>query len=179
MPQDETAFAQFYARHVDSVYRICLIQMRNQMDAEDLTQETFLRAMDHPEIWEEEKHARAWLIVTASNLCKNALHHWLRSKRSDVEDWESALGTTPSPEEQDSPVLGAVMKLPDQYRTVLYLFYYEGYSGTEIAEMLHKKESTVRSLLHRGRKQLEKNIGGEQNAEHGAGSDSKTDTGRS
>lgn len=86
MPQDETAFAQFYARHVDSVYRICLIRMRNQMDAEDLTQETFLRAMDHPEIWEEEKHARAWLIVTASNLCKNALHHWLRSKRSDVED---------------------------------------------------------------------------------------------
>ena len=167
MPQDETAFAQFYARHVDSVYRICLIRMRNQMDAEDLTQETFLRAMDHPEIWEEEKHARAWLIVTASNLCKNALHHWLRSKRSDVEDWESALGTTPSPEEQDSPVLGAVMKLPDQYKTVIYLFYYEGYSSTEIAQMLGKKESTVRSLLHRGRKQLSQTLGGEPDAESG------------
>ena len=163
MPQNEAAFAQFYARHVDTVYRVCYIRMKNQMDAEDLTQETFLRAMNQPQLWQEEQHARAWLIVTASNLCKNALHHWSRTKRDEVENWEEALGTSNAPDSQneDSAVLSAVMNLPDQYKTVVYLFYYEGYSGAEIAGMLGKKETTVRSLLHRGRKLLSKSLGGE------------------
>ncbi|WP_295214125.1 RNA polymerase sigma factor [Ruminococcus sp.] len=164
MPQDEMAFAQFYARHVDTVYRVCYIRMKNQMDAEDLTQETFLRAMGQPQLWADEKHARAWLIVTASNLCKNALRHWSHSKREEVEDWESAMGTS-EPPDQDSAVLSAVMDLPDQYKTVVYLFYYEGYSGAEIAGMLGKKETTVRSLLHRSRKLLSKSLGGELDAE--------------
>lgn len=47
MPQDETAFAQFYARQVNTVYRICYVKLKNQMDAEDVTQEVFLRAMQH------------------------------------------------------------------------------------------------------------------------------------
>lgn len=48
MPQDETAFAQFYARQVNTVYRICYVKLKNQMDAEDVTQEVFLRAMQQP-----------------------------------------------------------------------------------------------------------------------------------
>lgn len=62
--------------------------------------------------------------------------------------------------------MSAVMGLPDQYKTVVYLFYYEGYSGAEIAGMLGK-ESTVRSLLHRSKKMLLKKLGGEPYAETG------------
>ena len=153
MPQDKAAFAKFYARHVDTVYRMCYIRMKNQMDAEDVTQDAFLRAMQQPQLWSDDDHARAWLLVTASNLCKNAMHHWSRTKREEVEDWEATLGTTASPDEV-SAVMSAVMGLPDQYKTVVYLFYYEGYSGAEIAGMLGKKESTVRSLLHRSKKML-------------------------
>lgn len=166
MPQDEAAFAKFYARHVDTVYRMCYIRMKNQMDAEDVTQDVFLRAMQQPQLWSDDDHARAWLLVTASNLCKNAMHHWSRTKREEVEDWEATLGTTASPDEV-SAVMLAVMGLPDQYKTVVYLFYYEGYSGAEIAGMLGKKESTVRSLLHRGKKILLKALGGEPYAETG------------
>ena len=65
MPQDETTFAQFYARQVNTVYRICYVRLKNQMDAEDVTQEVFLRAMQQPqqqdksgkkeqETWEKE-----------------------------------------------------------------------------------------------------------------------------
>ncbi len=162
MPQDEAAFAQFYARHIDTVYRICYIRMKNQMDAEDLTQETFLKAMQQKELWSDDDHARAWLIVTASNLCKNALRSWLHAKRSEVSDWDEAMGCTePPPDAADSVVLSAVMNLPDQYKTVVYLFYYEGYSGAEIAQILHKKETTVRSMMHRARKLLSKTLGGE------------------
>ena len=160
VPQDEAAFAQFYARHVDTVYRVCYIRMKNQMDAEDAVQEVFLKAMQQPQLWTDDVHAKAWLIVTASNLCKNALRHWSRSKREEIDDWEAALGTTEAPDE-DSAVMSAVMSLPDQYKTVVYLYYYEGYSGAEIAGMLGKKESTVRSLLHRSRKLLDKKLGGE------------------
>ncbi|MFQ8850159.1 RNA polymerase sigma factor [Ruminococcus callidus] len=166
MPQDEAAFAKFYARHVDTVYRMCYMRMKNQMDAEDVTQDVFLRAMQQPQLWSDDDHARAWLLVTASNLCKNAMHHWSRTKREEVEDWEATLGTTASPDEV-SAVMSAVMGLPDQYKTVVYLFYYEGYSGAEIAGMLGKKESTVRSLLHRGKKILLKALGGEPYAETG------------
>ncbi len=70
-----------------------------------------------------------------------------------------------APDQEMSDLLTAVLCLPDQYKTVIYLFYYEGYSGAEIAQMLHKKESTVRSLLHRGRKRLSKSLGGDADAE--------------
>lgn len=166
MPQDETAFAQFYARQVNTVYRICYVRLKNQMDAEDVTQEVFLRAMQQPQLWGDDAHAKAWLIVTASNLCKNVVQHWSRSKREEVEDWEAFLGATEPPEEE-SAVMTAVMQLPDPYRTVVYLFYFEGYSGMEIAGMLGKKESTVRSLLHRAKKRLSKVLGGEPYAKSG------------
>lgn len=166
MPLNEADFAQFYARHVETVYRICYIRMKNQMDAEDMTQETFLRAMQQPELLENDAHARGWLIVTASNLCKNALRSWVREKRDELEDWEAIPDRTGAvPDEETSAVLSAVMGLPDQYKTVVYLFYYEGYSGAEIARMLHKKESTIRSLLHRARKLLSSRLGGESEHE--------------
>lgn len=162
MPLNEADFAQFYARHVETVYRVCYIRMKNQMDAEDVTQETFLRAMQQPELLENESHAKGWLIVTASNLCKNALRSWVRAKRDELSDWDTIVDhADPPPDAGTSKVLSAVMELPDQYKTVVYLFYYEGYSGAEIARMLQKKETTVRSLLHRARKLLSKSLGGE------------------
>ena len=164
MPLDEVEFAQFYARHVETVYRVCYIRMKNQMDAEDITQETFLRAMQHPELLENEAHAKGWLIVTASNLCKNALRSWVRTRREDTPAWSETPDDSASlPDAGESKVLSAVMELPDQYKTVVYLFYYEGYSGAEIARTLQKKETTVRSMLHRARKLLYKSLGGEQN----------------
>ena len=95
MPQDEAAFAKFYARHVDTVYRMCYMRMKNQMDAEDVTQDVFLRAMQQPQLWSDDDHARAWLLVTASNLCKNAMHHWSdqagRSRRLGGNSWNNGI----------------------------------------------------------------------------------------
>ncbi len=165
MPEN-AAFAQFYNIHIHTIYRFCAVRLKNATEAEDITQETFFRAMQHPEIWQspDTEHARAWLLVTAANLCKNYTAHWSYAKRTTLSDWSEAMGISPPPDERESAVLEAVLQLPEQYKTVIYLFYYEGYSGAEIAEMLHKKESTVRSLLHRGRKQLSKYLGGEQHA---------------
>ena len=119
MPQDETAFAQFYARQVNTVYRICYVKLKNQMDAEDVTQEVFLRAMQQPQLWGDDAHAKAWLIVTASNLCKNAVQHWSRSKREEVEDWEAFLGATEPPEEE-SAVFRSAGSVSDRCVSILF-----------------------------------------------------------
>ena len=165
MPED-TAFIQVYTLYFDTVYRLCCIRLRSQTEAEDVTQETFFRAMQHTEVWQsgDEGYTKAWLLTTASNLCKNINSHWTHTRRVDLSEWACAVETAPPPDDTRSDVLSAMLRLPDHYKTVLYLFYYEGYSGTEIAEMLQKKESTVRTLLSRGRKLLKKYLGGAQNA---------------
>lgn len=169
LPEDDTSrmaeLETLYVRHVDTVYRICYSFLKNQSDAEDAVQETFLKLLQilqQGESFADEAHEKAWLIVTASNLCKNHLRHWTRQKREDVEDWERLLGADPSQTERDDRILTALMQLPDAYRMVLYLYYYESYRTAEIAKMLKKKESTVRTLLRRGRMQLKKMLGGEQ-----------------
>lgn len=159
-PLDEAAFTELYMQHVDAVYRICYSFLKNRADAEDAVQETFLRLMQSQKPLENESHLRGWLVVTASNVCKNMLHSWIWQKRQEVEDWETVLQSkTQTPEE--NAVLTALIQLPEKYKTVLYLYYYEEYSCKEIAEAMEKKESTVRSLLKRGRAALQKEMGGD------------------
>lgn len=155
-------FEDFFEKHVNSVYRMCAVRLGNRADAEDVTQETFFRASQNREVWTmyDEGHARAWLITTAGNLCSSKNRHWLKTRRVELEEWVREFGVVPPPDEERREVLDAVLRLREPYKTAIYLFYYERYSGAEIALMLDKKESTVRSLLHRGRKMLGKALGG-------------------
>ncbi len=162
----ENGFQRVYQQHVDAVYRVCYGFMKNYADAEDAVQETFLKLLQcgDSQVFESKSHERAWLIVTASNICKNHLKSWTWQKRKEVEDADE-LGASEDHKGESSPVLEAVLGLPDKYKTVIYLYYYEEYSTAEIAKALSKKESTVRSLLKRGRAILEKKLGGEADDE--------------
>lgn len=155
-----------YRQHVDAVYRVCYGFMKNNADAEDAVQETFLKLLQSgdKQDFENEQHERAWLIVTASNICKNNLKSWTRQKRKEVEDM-GELPETAEDSRRTNPVLEAVLGLPEKYKAVIYFYYYEEYSTAEIAKALGKKESTVRSLLRRGRAVLEKKLGGEADDE--------------
>ena len=148
-------FQNIYDRQVDTVYRVCYSFMKNHADAEDLTQETFLKLLSSGKQFENVRHEKAWLIVTASNLCKDALRKWWRR-------WEEIGQFEGSPdEEQDCTVYEAILRLKKDYKTVVYMFYYEGYSTAEIALYLNCPESTVRSRLKRARSQLKSMLGGE------------------
>lgn len=147
---------EIYDRHVDTVYRLCYSFMRNPADAEDMTQETFLRLMSQGKTFENDRHEKAWLIVTASNLCKDSLKKWWR-KTEDIEQYSAVI-----PAEDDvRDVLPAILALPKKYKAVVYMYYYEGYSTGEIAGFLHCPESTVRSRLQRARTQLRMHLGGD------------------
>ena len=148
-------FQNIYDRQVDTVYRVCYSFMKNHADAEDLTQETFLKLLSSGKQFENVRHEKAWLIVTASNLCKDALRKWWR-RWEEIGQFEGI-----PDEETDCTVYEAILRLKKDYKTVVYMFYYEGYSTAEIALYLNCPESTVRSRLKRARSQLKSMLGGE------------------
>lgn len=151
-------FTEVYYRHVDTVYRVCYSFMKNKSETEDMVQETFLRLLASGKRFENERHEKAWLIVTASNLCKDSLKRWWR--RNESIDDHPEVGEMEAP--AHNHVLEAILDLPKNYKTVVYMYYYEGYSTEEIAASLRCSNATVRSRLVRSRKMLKAVLGGEQ-----------------
>lgn len=155
---------EIYDRNVDTVYRVSYSFMKNRADTEDMVQEAFLKLITCGKMFESAEHEKAWLIVTASNLCRNELKR--RSRRIENIDsldrlaGEDVTGQTESPVEEN-PVLEAILNLPDDYKTAIYMYYYEGYAAKEIAGILRCPHSTIRSRLARARKLLKNELGGE------------------
>ena len=129
--------------------------MKNKADTEDMVQETFLRLLSTGKEFESERHEKAWLIVTASNLCKDALKKWWR-KSENIDDY---LDIAEEPKQEDG-VLEIILQLPSDYKDAVYMYYYEGYSTVEIAQHLKCPEATVRSRLSRARSKLQSMMGG-------------------
>ncbi len=148
-------FLEIYNRQVDTVYRVCYSFMKNQADAEDLTQETFLRLLSTKKEFENDRHERAWLIVTASNLCKDALKKWWR-RNENLDDFPYLAAET----KEEDGVLEAVLQLPEEYKDAVYMYYYEGYTTVEMARFLNCPESTIRTRLMRAKKRLQILLGG-------------------
>lgn len=157
MPQTCDIEAVF-RRHVQTVYRVCYSFIGNAADAEDATQATFMKLVDHPRSFESEGHEKAWLIVCASNLCRDLLKSAARTRVTAMPEREPA---DPHQTELLDATLDAVLRLPEKYRSVVYLHYYEGYKTDEIARMLGDKPSTVRNRLRDARGMLRKSLGGE------------------
>jgi len=141
---------QLYLRHVKTVYRVCFIYMKNKQDTEDMVQNTFIRLMKDATMFQSQEHEKAWLIRTAVNLCKD----YFRTHRMTPTDLTRLPETAVCDHYDLNSVLDKVLALPPKYKTVVYMYYYEGYSSVEIAKILGEKESTVRSRLHYGRKRL-------------------------
>lgn len=145
-----------YRRHVKTVWNVCITLLRRPADAEDAVQETFVRLLRSNPEFESEEHEKAWLIRTAQNVCKNDL---ARARRRDMP-LENAVDAAHSAPEIDE-TLAALRTLPEQYRIALYLHYYEGYSAVELAGLLRRPASSIRSDLRRGRERLRALLGGE------------------
>ena len=145
-----------YREYMPSVYRMAFSYLKNHPDSEDVTQETFLRLAQSGKRFSDKRQVLAWLIVTAANLSKDLLR---RSHRKDLP-LEQAANRPAAPAEK-SGIQAAVLALPEKYKTVIYLHYYEGYSVQELAKLLHRPESTVKTWLRRGRECLRESLGEE------------------
>lgn len=139
----------------DMVYRAALAAVGNFADAEDIMQEVFFKYFKTHPVFESTEHEKAWFLRVTINESKNLLRSAWRKRRTDTD-----LSQIPQPREEGSAVLEAVLALPEKYRIAIYLHYYEGYSIKEIAVITARSESAVAQHLSRGRKRLEKNLGG-------------------
>lgn len=149
---------QIFRRHVQTVYRVCYSFLGSAADAEDATQATFMKLIDRPRGFESEQHEKAWLIVCASNLCRDILKSAGRTRVTAMPERELADASSAGPIDE---TLDAVLRLPEKYKDVVYLHYYEGYKTDEIAHMLQEKPSTVRNRLRDARMLLKRALGGE------------------
>ena len=149
-----------YIRSVLEKYSSCVVKLsytyvQNICDAEDVAQDVFLALIKRNKPFDSEEHEKAWLMRTAINKSRNYLKSgWVKRTVSLEESGETALSGESTAQSEESEVLEAVLALPEKYRTPIHLFYYDGYSINEIAEVLHKKPATVGTLLARGRERL-------------------------
>ena len=145
-PADE--LEKIVDRYGNSLYRICLVNLQNEADAEDALQDVLLRYIQKSPRFESDEHQKAWLIRVAVNRCRDML----RKRRWDQLDPQQL-------PEQEAPedlgwVLEELMKLPEIYRTALTLHYVEEYSVAEIAKIIGATQSAVKMRLVNGRKLL-------------------------
>ena len=142
--QKEKILEKNINKYKDMVYRLAFTYLKNSHDADDITQEVFLKYVTLDKTFQSDEHLKSWLITVTINHCKNLLKSsWFKKTQPLDENIQF--------EQQKNS------NLYHDYRTVIYLFYYEDYSTKEIASMLGKNESTIRSHLARARKKL-KNI---------------------
>ena len=135
----------------NDILRLAYSYLHNMEDAEDIVQDTVIcywqKAPQNMDMAKE----KAWLLTVASNLSKNKIRYKKLRKTDELLD------TLAQEESEDlSFVWEAVKSLPMKYREAVHLFYYEGYQTRDIAQILHRNESSVRSDLRRGREQLKK-----------------------
>ena len=145
-------------RYADLVRRVCMIHLKNHADTEDIFQTVFLKYVTGTTDFESEEHEKAWFIRVTINACKDLLRSFFRSRTVSLDDLLEQPDQVP---EDHREVLEAVLALPDKYRDVVYLHYYEGYTAPEIGTILHKNPNTVYTLLTRARDELRKMLGGE------------------
>ena len=145
-------------RYADLVRRVCMIHLKNHADTEDIFQTVFLKYVTGTTEFESEEHEKAWFIRVTINACKDLLRSFFRSRTVSLDDLLEQPDQVP---EDHREVLEAVLALPDKYRDVVYLHYYEGYTAPEIGTILHKNPNTVYTLLTRARNELRKMLGGE------------------
>lgn len=134
----------------DAILRLSYTYLKNTEDAQDICQTVFVKLLSQPREFASCEHEKAYVLRMAANACKDLLKSPWRKRKCSLEECMQV----PAPEESDGSVLAAVNRLPEGYRAVIYLFYYEGYNAAEIGRILGIPTATVHTRLARGRERL-------------------------
>lgn len=143
MRRTQQGIMDSYEKYYEMVWRICLVRFGDSHDAYDAAQETFVRLINYGKSFRSEEHEKAWLIRTAVNYCKDVLKSSRRKNEICLESGKPIEAENVAEEYTD--VYETMMGLPEKYRVILYLYYYEGYSLKEIAALVKTNASTLRS----------------------------------
>ena len=142
-------------KYADTVKRLCMIYLKNHADTEDVFQDVFLKYVLCPVAFKDSEHEKAWIIRVTVNECKDVLKSAFRRRSVPLEDVRELAAE----EMSHNDVIDAVRSLPQKYKDVVYLHYYEGYTAAEIGKILHRRENTVYTHLARAREALRERLG--------------------
>ncbi|MCI9076111.1 MAG: RNA polymerase sigma factor [Dorea sp.] len=145
---------QIYMENKNSVYRLALTYLHSQTEAEDVCHDVFIKMIER-KISIFPGKEKSWLLTVTANECKNRLRFWKRHGHEELTDG------IPVKETESMDMLEMVMSLSVKERTVIFLYYYEGYTAEEIAGILKITASAVRSRMERARKHLKSKLEGE------------------
>ena len=143
----------------DMIMRICMVNLKNHSDSEDIFQNVFLKYATSSQVFESEEHEKAWFIRVTMNACKDLLRNFFRSHTVTIDD---VMASTIGIKDESREVINAVLSLPSKYRDVVYLHYYEGYTASEIGSILNINVNTIYTLLNRAKVLLRELLGGEE-----------------
>lgn len=154
MSCDEKGLEKIIYEYADTLFRCAYTYCGNRDDAEDIVQEVFIKYLKKQPKFKDKTHEKAWLLRVTVNLCKDFLKSFWRSNRSELSE---DIPDTTNFEEKE--IWENVSKLSPKYRVVIELYYCEGYSIAEIAEIIGARKSTVGNRLARAKVLLKKSYG--------------------
>ncbi len=150
-------FDKTYDKYADRLYAAAFNICRQQQDAEDAVQDAMIRLYNSDRNFESEEHIKAWLLRVVINAAKSTKRLFWNRNRSSYEEYMDSLTFE---EPSDRTLMDEVLALPEKYRIVIHLFYYEDYKIREIAEIMKLSENTVKTRLLNGRKLLKTKLEG-------------------
>ena len=137
-----------FERYADMVVRLAFHNLRNKADAEDAAQEVFIKLLKLSEEFTDDGHIKAWLIRVTINYCKDFRKSFWQRNTQALDQ------SLPALDREEKDLFYEVLKLPADYRNVIFLHFYEGYTIAEMAEILQRNPNTVGSWLTRAKKKL-------------------------
>ncbi len=145
-------------QYSDMIYRLCMIHLKNYADTEDVFQTVFLKYVLSSVSFESEEHEKAWFIRVTINACKDLIKCFFRSHTTSLDEVIKHPAALP-PDYRE--VLEAVLSMPQKYRDVVYLHYFEDYTAPQISKILNKNVNTIYTLLTRSKIMLREKLGGD------------------
>lgn len=149
-------FRELYNRQITRVYKLALVLLGSVADAEDVAQTVFLKVWEKNPKFKDADHETAWLLTTTRNQCRDLQKSAFRKKRASLEDAPEK--SIPLKSDIDNELWQALQSLPEKYRIVLYLHYYEGYPLKDLSILLGRGISTLQTQLATGRKLLKEGL---------------------
>lgn len=144
------SFERLVETYADTVTRICYVNLESRADAEDAWQNVFIKLFKSKKLWDKpDEELRKWLVTVTLNECRDMKRKLFHRNHADIDEMDVSYAP-----DFDRDLVRAVRNLPTKYRQVIELYYFEGYSISEISGILSEKENTIKSRMKRGKELL-------------------------
>ena len=146
---DKKYYAELVSKYIDNIYRVALNSCSCREDAEDATQNAFMKLLNCDKEFKTDEDVKRWLIRVVINECHNIFRSSWNKKTISLEEITVENGCAMT---DNIELIDILQKLPANYRQILYLYYFEEYSIKEISKITGKSESGIQNTLMRARK---------------------------